>query len=242
MELYAGTSGYSYKEWKGPFYPEKLPDKEMLSFYGERFRSVEINNSFYRVPKPEVVRGWAERVPGEFRFAMKATRRITHFKKLKDVGEETAWFAGIAGELEERLGAVLFQFPPTFEKDLERLRTFVGLLPDRLPAAMEFRHGSWFDDDVRDCLRAANRALCFAHEDDDTAADVERRFAATADWGYLRLRGSDYSDEEMEAWAARVLEQGWDRAFVFFKHEDEGLGPKLAQRFVEAAGRLSPET
>lgn len=237
MDLFVGTSGYNYKEWKGPFYPEKLPAGEMLGFYGEQFRSVEINNSFYRVPKPAVVQGWAEQVPEGFQFVMKATRRITHFKRLKDVGDETEYFIGIANELRDRLGAILFQCPPNLKKDMERLQTFVELLPARLPAALEFRHDSWFDDEVRDCLRASNRALCFAHEDDDSDADVEQRFAGTADWGYLRLRGRDYSDVELQGWAQRVQEQDWQRAFVFFKHEDEGLGPKLARRFLEAAAR-----
>ena len=236
MDLFVGTSGYNYKEWKGPFYPEKMPNKEMLAFYGEQFRSVEINNSFYRVPKPDVVRNWAETVPEGFQFVLKATRRITHFKRLKDVGEETEYFVGIANELRDRLGAILFQFPPNFKKDMERLQTFVDLLPERLPVAMEFRHDSWYDDEVRDCLRSHNAALCFAHEDDDTAEQVEERFTSTADWGYLRLRGSEYGHDEMKAWAARVSAQDWGRAFVFFKHEDEGLGPKLARAFLAAAG------
>lgn len=240
MDLYVGTSGYNYKEWKGPFYPEKMPDDEMLVFYGERFRSVEINNSFYRVPKPEVVRGWAERVPESFRFALKATQRITHFKRLKDVGGEVEYFVGVASHLGDRLGAILFQFPPNFRKDMERLQAFAALLPDRLPVALEFRHDSWFDDEVRACLRGKNAALCFAHQDDDTDEAVALRFASTADWGYLRLRGKQYSDADMQGWARRVREQAWDRAFVFFKHEDEGLGPMLARRFLEAAAAAAP--
>ncbi len=234
MELYVGTSGYNYKGWKGPFYPERFPDKEMLSFYGERFNTVEINNSFYRVPKPDVVHNWAETVPEGFQFVLKATRRITHFKRLKDVREETEYFVGIANELRDRLGAILFQFPPNFKKDMERLQTFIDLLPERPPVAMEFRHDSWYDDEVRECLRGHNAALCFAHEDDDTTQQVGERFTSTADWGYLRLRGSEYGDDEMKAWAERVSAQDWGRAFVFFKHEDEGLGPKLARAFLAA--------
>ena len=138
--------------------------------------------------------------------------------------------------MRDRLGAILFQFPPNFKKDMERLQTFVDLLPPRLPVAMEFRHDSWYDDDVRDCLRGHNAALCFAHEDDDTARQVEQRFTSTSDWGYLRLRGSDYGEDEMKAWAQRVSSPAWGRAFVFFKHEDEGLGPKLARAFLAAAG------
>ncbi|MDA0335967.1 MAG: DUF72 domain-containing protein, partial [bacterium] len=196
--------------------------------------SVEINNSFYRVPKPDVVRNWAESVPEGFRFVMKATRRITHFKRLKDVGAETEYFVGIANELRDRLGAILFQFPPNFSEDMERMQAFVDLLPQRLPIALEFRHDSWYDDEVLDCLRAHNAALCFAHEDDDSPEQVARRFVTTADWGYLRLRGSEYGRQEMEAWVERVQAQNWQRAFVFFKHEDGGLGPKLAQAFLAA--------
>ena len=235
MDLYVGTSGYNYKEWKGHFYPEKFPDKEMLGFYGEHFKSVEINNSFYRVPTPDVVKAWAEQVPESFRFVMKATRRITHFKRLKGVEEETEYFLGVAAHLEARLGAILFQLPPNLKKDMDRLKAFLQCLPEGTPATMEFRHDSWFDDEVFDCLRARNVALCFAHEDDDATEEVERKFAATADWGYLRLRGSEYGDAELAGFVERVQGQSWDRAFVFFKHEDEGLGPKLAKRFEEAA-------
>jgi len=237
-DLYVGTSGYNYKQWKGSFYPEKISDKQMLDFYGEQFRSVEINNSFYRVPKPEVVQGWAERVPASFRFVLKSTRSITHIKRLKQVEEDVAYFTGIANELGDRLGAVLFQLPPNFRKDMERLQVFVDLLPTRLPAAMEFRHDSWFDDEVRACLNARNIALCFAHQDDDTDIEVEQRFHSTADWGYLRLRGTGYDDEQMTGWARKVEAESWTRAFVFFKHEDEGLGPKLARNFIEATQRL----
>ena len=235
MELFVGTSGYNYKEWKGPFYPEKQSDKEMLDFYGTQFRSVEINNSFYRVPKPEVVLSWAEKVPDSFRFVMKATRRITHQKRLKNVAEETEYFVEIARYLGVRLGAVLFQLPPNLKKEIERLQTFVDLLPQDLPVAMEFRHETWFDDEVKDCLGTRNVALCFAHEDEDSADDIERKFAATADWGYLRLRGSGYDDGELKQFGDRVRAQAWERAFVFFKHEAEGLGPKLARRFDEMA-------
>jgi uncharacterized protein YecE (DUF72 family) len=235
VDLYVGTSGYNYKEWKGPFYPEKIADKQMLDFYGAQFRSVEINNSFYRVPKPDVVQGWAECVPPSFRFVLKATRRITHLKRLKDVEEEVAYFTGIANELRDRLGAVLFQLPPNFKKDMDRLQAFVDLLPPRLPVALEFRHDSWFDVEVQECLSRRNVALCFAHEDDDTDEDVAQRFASTADWGYLRLRGTQYDEAQMKAWRQRVSGQPWARAFVFFKHEDEGLGPQLARGFLAAA-------
>lgn len=159
MEFYIGTSGYNYKGWKGHFYPEKFADKDMLYFYGQHFKSVEINNSFYRVPKPDVVKAWADQVPEQFRFSMKATRRITHQKRLKNVEEETEYFAGIASNLGDRLGAVLFQLPPYLKKEMDRLQVFVEQLPEGMPAAMEFRHDSWFDNEVRDCLNSRNIAL-----------------------------------------------------------------------------------
>ena len=235
MDLFVGTSGYNYKEWKGHFYPQKFADKEMLGFYSGHFDSVEINNTFYRVPKPEVVTSWAEQVPQAFRFVLKATRRITHLKRLKGVEEEVEYFLSVASHLGERMGALLFQLPPSSKKDMERLATFVGLLPEGTRAAIEFRHDSWFDEEVLECLRDRDIALCFAYEDDDSAEDVERKFASTANWGNLRLRGSEYTPAEMGMWSEKVLAQDWQRAFVFFKHESEGLGPKLASSFIEVS-------
>ncbi len=231
MDLYAGTSGYNYKEWKGPFYPEDLPNKEMLDFYAERFKTVEINNSFYRVPKPSVVETWAEKVGEDFRFVLKATRRITHLKRLKEVGEETEYFLSIAAYLQEKLGAILFQLPPFLRKDIERLQAFVDLLPKGTKAAVEFRHSSWFDEEVFECLKSKDLPLCIVHDDDTE----EVQFVPTASWGYLRLRGSGYSDKDLAGWAKRIEDQSWERAFVFFKHEDEGIGPDLAARFEKAA-------
>lgn len=236
MDLYVGTSGYNYKEWKGPFYPEKMTNREMLGFYGRHFRSVEINSSFYRVPKPDVVESWASQVGDDFRFVMKATRRITHIKRLKEVDEEAGYFLGIAAYMKEKLGAILFQLPPYLRKNADRLRTFVDLLPDGTPGALEFRHESWFDEEVYDCLRSKNLALCVVHDDPDEEEGDGREtpFVATADWGYLRLRGAGYSDEDLKTWKERILRQKWERAFVYFKHEAEGLGPALAKRFIEA--------
>lgn len=239
MDLYVGTSGYNYKEWKGPFYPERFADKEMLGFYSSHFASVEINNTFYRVPKPEVVTSWAEQVPEKFRFVLKATRRITHLKRLKGVEEEVEYFLSVASHLGERMGALLFQLPPTSKKDMERLTIFVSLLPEGTRVAMEFRHESWFDEEVYECLRERDIALCFAHEDDDSTEDVERKFANTAKWGYLRLRGSEYTPAQMSEWSEKVHAQDWQQAFVFFKHESEGLGPKLAASFIEASPEAS---
>ncbi|HWB12331.1 MAG TPA: DUF72 domain-containing protein [Pirellulales bacterium] len=232
MTLYVGTSGYSYKEWKGNFYPQKLPANQMLKFYGEQFRTVEINNTFYRMPKAAVVEAWANTVPADFRFVLKAPKQITHIKVLKDAADSVAYFVEVAGALGQRLGPLLFQLPPTAKKDVPRLRAFLELLPPSARAAFEFRHASWFDDEVFDLLRDRSAALCIAEADND----LEVPFVSTADWGYLRLRRPDYSETELTAWAKRVKDQGWQDAFVFFKHEDEGKGPKMAKEFLELAG------
>jgi uncharacterized protein YecE (DUF72 family) len=231
MNLYVGTSGYSYKEWKGPFYPEDLPDKLMLRFYGERLRAVEINNTFYRMPKPSVLEGWAEEVPPEFKFVLKASQRITHMQRLKDTGDSVSYLLKVAGTLGERLGPLLFQLPPFLKKDAPRLRDFLALLPPERRAALEFRHKSWFDEEVFGLLRDHQAALCIAEAEEG----VEVPFVPTADWGYLRLRRPDYGDAELSLWKNRVQQQNWHAAFVFFKHEDEGKAPQMARRFLEVA-------
>jgi uncharacterized protein YecE (DUF72 family) len=227
MRVLTGTSGFSYKEWKGSFYPEDLPAEEMLRFYAARLPAVEVNNTFYRMPKAELLSGWAEQVPDGFRFVLKASQRITHFKRLKDVGEEVGYFLRIAATLGDRLGPVLFQLPPNLKKDLPRLRDFLSLLPAATRAAVEFRHASWFEDDVYDALRAQGAALCIAEDEELATPPV-----ATAGWGYLRLRRPDYGEAEVAAWADRVRAQAWDEAYVFFKHEDAGIGPRLAARML----------
>jgi uncharacterized protein YecE (DUF72 family) len=229
MNLYVGTSGYSYKEWKGTFYPEDLPDKQMLHFYGERFRSVEINNTFYRMPKASVLQAWAEEVPADFKFVLKAPQRITHIQRLKDAGDSVSYLLDVATALKERLGPLLFQLPPYLKKDLPRLREFLALLPPDRRSAFEFRHESWFDPEVFALLREHQRALCVAEAEEG----VEVPFVSTADWGYLRLRRPDYGDAELKTWGDRIREQDWRDAFVFFKHEDEGKGPQMAKRFLE---------
>jgi uncharacterized protein YecE (DUF72 family) len=231
MNLYVGTSGYSYKEWKGTFYPEKLPDKQMLHFYGEHFRSVEINNTFYRMPKASVLEAWAAEVPADFKFVLKASQRITHFQRLKDAGESLSYLLDVAGVLKERLGPLLFQLPPNLEKDAARLRNFLALLPPNRRLAFEFRHQSWFDDETFGILRDHSAVLCIAEAENE----LEIPFVSTADWGYLRLRRSHYGDLELKTWGNRVREQRWQDAFVFFKHEDEGKGPQMAKRFLELA-------
>jgi uncharacterized protein YecE (DUF72 family) len=231
MNLYVGTSGYSYKEWKGPFYPEDLPDKQMLHFYGERFRSVEINNTFYRMPKPAMLEAWANEVPADFKFVLKAPQQITHIKRLKDVEDAVSYFLRVAEVLNERLGPLLFQLPPYLKKDAPRLREFLALLPPHRRVAVEFRHESWFDDEVLALLREHQAALCIAEAEDG----VEVPFVSTANWGYLRLRRPDYGDPELKARVDKIRQQDWKDAFVFFKHEDEGKGPLMGKRFLELA-------
>jgi len=232
MNLYVGTSGYSYKEWKGTFYPDDLPDKQMLHFYGERFRSVEINNTFYRMPKASVLEAWANQVPAHFKFVLKASQQITHKQRLKDAGDSVSYLLEVAGALKTRLGPLLFQLPPFLRKDAPRLRDFLALLPPDRRAAFEFRHQSWFDDEIFSLLRDHQAALCIAEAEND----LEIPFESTADWGYLRLRRPDYGDPELKTWWKRVREQDWRDAFIFFKHEEEGKGPQMARRFLELAG------
>src|SRR5574341_1394826 len=231
MNLYVGTSGYSYKEWKGTFYPQDLPAKQMLRYYGERFRAVEINNTFYRMPKASVLEAWAAEVPTDFRFVLKAPQRITHMQRLKDAGDSVKYLIEVAGVLRERLGPLLFQLPPNLKKDAGRLRDFLALLPPERPAAIEFRHASWFDEEVFGLLNDHRAALCIA----EAEGDLKVPFVATADWGYMRLRRPDYGDPELSAWAKRVRGQDWRDAFIFFKHEEEGKGPLTAKRFLELA-------
>ena len=229
MRLWVGTSGYSYKQWKGTFYPEGLAEKAMLRFYGEHFATVEINNSFYRMPSPSVLARWSEEVPKEFAFVLKAPRRITHEKRLKDPGDDLSFLFETASVLGSKLGPLLFQLPPFSKKDLPRLRDFLNLLPPGCRVALEFRHASWFTDEVYEMLRSRGAALCLADTDDEG----ETPLIPTASWGYLRLRRQDYGDSDLSLWAKKVQEQPWNEAFVFFKHEDEGKGPKLAKRFIE---------
>jgi uncharacterized protein YecE (DUF72 family) len=219
MQIHVGTSGYSYKEWKGSFYPEDLKNADMLRFYAGRFSSVEINNTFYRMPKTSVLESWAEQVPPGFLFVLKASQQITHRKRLKETGEPLDYLLKTASVLGERLGPVLFQLPPYFKKDVARLRGFLALLPEGRPFAFEFRHETWADDEVRDALRERNAALVCA--DTEGSGEDGAPIVPTADWGYLRLRRCDYTDAELAPWADRIRAQPWQRAFVFFKHEDD---------------------
>ena len=230
MNLYVGTSGYSYKEWKGTFYPQKLPAKQMLRFYGEHFRTVEINYTFRRMPTASALDAWADAVPAGFQFVLKAPEAITHRQRLQDAGDALAKFLEIAGKLKKCLGPLLFQLPPTFKKDAPRLHAFLALLPPEHRVTFEFRHPSWLDDEVFGLLREHRAALCIAD-----AEDLEVPVVATTTWGCLRLRRPDYDDAALKRWAKQVRNQDWRDAFVFFKHEDEGKGPQLAKRFLELA-------
>jgi len=229
VRVLTGTSGYSYPEWKGNFYPEKMAAKDMLGFYAARFPTVEINNTFYRMPKDALLKGWADQVPESFTFVLKASQRITHIRRLKECGELLGYLFRVTATLGSRLGPLLFQLPPNFKKDVPRLKSFFEDMPERRRVAVEFRHASWFDDEVYETLRAQGAALCVADTGEEPAAPL----VATTDWGYLRLRREDFGDEELRDWARRIREQPWSDAYVFLKHEEEGRGPKLAARLME---------
>ncbi len=236
MRLCVGTSGYSYKEWKGSFYPQDLAAADMLRYYATQLPAVEINNTFYRMPKASVLESWAAQVPEDFRFALKASRRITHMKRLKDAADETEYVLRTAQTLGDRLGVILFQLPPFLKKDLPRLEAFIALLPEGTRAVFEFRDASWNDDDVLSCLRGKGCALCAS----DTDEEPQSAITSTAGYGYLRLRRSAYPPEALAAWAERIKAQPWEEAYVFFKHEDDGAGPALARQFLDAAGVAAP--
>ena len=231
MQFFVGTSGYSYREWKGSFYPERLPQREMLGYYAQRFSAVEINNTFYRMPATDVLQSWLQHVPTEFRFALKAPQTITHRKRLKGVRREVKNFFRAASVLNKRLAPLLFQLPPNFKKDLPRLEALLQLI-GRTRAAFEFRHPTWFDGDVFDALRRKSCALCIADMDDSPTPDV----VGTADWGYVRLRRKRYTRRRLGEWIEKLRSQKWASAYVFFKHEETGTGPRLAARFMELTG------
>jgi len=226
MRVRVGTSGFSYKEWKGVFYPEDLPAAGMLGYYASRLGTVEINNTFYRMPTPGLLESWAAQVPESFSFVLKASQRITHHKRLKDAGEQVGYFLASAKVLGDRLGPILFQTPPQLRKDLPRLQAFLELLPPGTRAAFEFRHETWLDEEVYEALRRGNAALCAADVDD--SGEHGPPLLATTDWGYLRLRRAEYSGQDLGAWAERVKAMPWSEAWVFFKHEEAGRGARYA--------------
>ena len=230
MDVRIGTSGWNYTAWRGSFYPKDMKPAGMLAYYGGRFSTVEVNNTFYRMPAARVVEGWAAAVPSRFTFVLKAPQRITHFSRLRDVDDPVRFFCDTARILGPKLGPLLFQLPPNFKIDTGRLADVLALLPPDVRAAFEFRNPTWFTDDVYTRLAARNAALCIADNDDGATPAV-----ATADWGYLRLRATGYSDDDLRAWRATIERVGarWRDAFVFFKHEDEGTGPALGARLAK---------
>jgi uncharacterized protein YecE (DUF72 family) len=231
--LLAGASGYSFKEWKGNFYPEKIKPEEMLAFYAERLPTVEINNTFYRMPKTSVLENWANSTPEGFRFAIKASRRITHMSRIKAESsvEPLGYLYRNLAALGPKLGAVLFQLPPNLKKDLPRLTEFLGLLPAGHHAAFEFRNDTWFADDVYDALKGAGAALVLSEREDNAPPPL----VETAQWGYVRLRLETYSDGDLEQWARKLEATSWRQVYVYFMHEP--TAPAYAQTLMRFGPR-----
>jgi uncharacterized protein YecE (DUF72 family) len=233
VKLIAGTSGFAFKEWKGSFYPDDLKDAGMLAFYASKFPTVEINNTFYRLPKEQVLVDWATQAPVPFTFAIKASQRITHHARLKpECAETVQYLLKVTSALGGSLGAVLFQLPPNLKKDVDRLRTFLDMLPNDRRFSIEFRHESWFEDEVFDALRAHDVALVAIEQ-----SEFSSPLIATASWGYLRLHRFDYDDAMLTEWATKIASQPWSDAYIYFKH-DEGIGsgPPAVESFMRALG------
>lgn len=229
MKCWVGTSGFAYKGWRGAFYPEDLGEKEFLTYYASRLPSVEINNTFYRMPSRKALSSWSEQTPDSFSFILKASRKITHFKRLKGCADEMEYLLDVMGELGPRLGPTLFQTPPNLKKDAALLSEFVSLMPRGFRAAFEFRHASWLDEEIYTVLADSKLALVAAEAGDETLLAV----VETAPYGYARLRLEEYSDAELGRWVERFGETDWTDVFAFFKHEDDGTGPLTAVRFLE---------
>lgn len=229
MNLRAGTSGFAFKEWKGSFYPSDMKDDGMLGFYAGKFPAVEINNTFYRLPKEDVLQSWASQVPEPFTFAIKASQRITHFARLKpDCASAVEFLLKNTASLGGRLGPILFQLPPNLKKDLPRLRDFLALLPNDRRYTIEFREPSWFDEETYDALRERDIAMCIIEQPDFASPHV-----ATASWGYVRLHRFDYDERMLFDWASRIGGQSWKDAYVFFKHDEGvGSGPPAVDAFM----------
>ena len=234
VNVWIGTSGFQYAEWKGNFYPEDLPAAKMLPFYAERLNTTEINYTFHRIPSAKTIDNWNKLTPAKFRFALKAPQKITHWLKLRECADTLRYFFDTVSALGAKLGPVLFQLPPNFKKDLFIISDFVNGLPSGLRSAFEFRHESWFNDEVFETLKGRNVALCVADTEKLKTPQV-----ATADFGYVRLRREDYTKIDVARWAEFVHEQDshWQDAFVYFKHEEAGIGPKLAGQMIELIGK-----
>lgn len=225
MHLWIGTSGFQYAEWKGTFYPETLPTAKMLPYYAERFPATEINYTFRQIPSTKTMERWSSLTPEGFRFSLKAPQKVTHFARLRDCADTLRYFHQVTSQLGSKLGPVLFQLPPAFTKDAPQLAAFLDEVPNGMRAAFEFRHTSWFDDEVFVLLRQWNAALCIADSE-----SLATPLVATADFGYLRLRREDYQTSDLVEWAATIGAKGpeWRETFIFFKHEESGVGPKFA--------------
>jgi uncharacterized protein YecE (DUF72 family) len=235
MASWIGTSGYAYPEWRGSFYPEKMPTTKMLPYYAERFTTVEINNTFYRMPNAKMLEGWSAQTPEHFKLTLKAPQRITHQARLRDCAEDVRYFLEVAATLGRKLGAVLFQLPPYLRKDVALLDTFLETLPAGLCAAFEFRHSSWLDADVYERLRAKNLALCVA-DSEKLSTPVE----ITANYAYFRLRDEGYTPQDIERWAQIIRDKaaGCSEVFVYFKHEEAGIGTQFANLLIKSLGAL----
>ncbi len=231
--ILAGASGYSFKEWCGTFYPPKMKPPEMLPFYSERLPTVEINNTFYRFPRPNVLEEWARVTPPAFRFSIKSPRRITHIGRLKpeSVAESIGFLYTSLASLGDKRGPVLFQLPPTMKKDLARLEGFLALLPQDHRAAFEFRNDSWFSDDVYAALKGVGASLCFSEREDNAPPPL----VETAPWGYVRLRLEQYSDADLAQWARRLESTGWKEIYAYFMHEP--TAPAYAHALMQHAAK-----
>jgi uncharacterized protein YecE (DUF72 family) len=234
MALWVGTSGYNYPEWRGSFYPEKFPSAKMLPYYAERLPTVEINNTFYRMPTEKTVAGWNQATPAHFRLTLKAPQQITHIARLRDCADAVQHFVRVAATLDSKLGVLLFQLPPYLRRDLALLDGFLAMLPVATRAAFEFRHASWFDAAVYERLRAAGLALCIADSE-----KLSTPLEVTATYGYFRLRDEGYAPRDLAHWAAQIRAHtmGCEDVFVYFKHEEAGKGPEFARIFQEAWDR-----
>ncbi len=232
MRYWIGTSGYNYPEWRGSFYPEKFPANKMLAYYAERFDTVEVNYTFYRMPTEKLLDGWAAGTPDGFTFTLKAPRRITHDARLRNCEELTESFVRIAGTLGGKLAVLLFQLPPNFKRNDGILAAFLASIPEGTRAAFEFRHDSWHDEAVFAALRARNFALCIADSETMSTPAI-----ATADYTYFRLRDEGYQPADITRWG--VIAQGLTQArnaFVYFKHEEQGKGPEFARLLMQSLG------
>jgi uncharacterized protein YecE (DUF72 family) len=235
MQVFVGTSGYNYPEWRGSFYPEKFSTDKMLAYYAERFRTVEINYTFYRMPNEKLLNGWAAGTPEQFAFTLKAPRRITHDARLQRCEDLLQGFIRVARTLGPKLATLLFQLPPNFKKNPEVLREFVELVPEGTRAAFEFRHESWLDEEIYGILRNRNLALCVADSE-----KLSTPVVMTADYAYFRLRDEGYQPSDIDRWASTIgALSGITDAFVYFKHEEEGLGPQFAQRLIGSLGEAA---